>query len=54
MQAFVSAGPLGRGIGRRDELRDDVAGGTPRRSSRVARYSFTARGPRRIAILRRD
>jgi hypothetical protein len=37
--SLVSAGPLRRGIGRRDELRDDVAGRTPRRFSRVARYS---------------
>ena len=28
---LVGAGPLRRGIGRRDELRDNVAGGAPRR-----------------------
>src|ERR1035437_8894786 len=29
-RSLVSAGPLGRGIGRRDELRDNFAGGAPR------------------------
>src|SRR3954471_6600867 len=48
---LVSAGPLGRGIGRRDELRDDVAGSTPRRfvEGRQILLHGTA-GPRRIAI----
>src|SRR5450631_2275983 len=48
---LVSAGPLGRGIGRRDELRDDVAGRTPRRfvEARQILLHGTA-GPRRIAI----
>src|ERR1700722_5458963 len=40
---LVSPGPLRRRIGRRDELRDNVAGGAPRRIVEVARYSFTAR-----------
>jgi hypothetical protein len=31
MPAPVGAGPLRRGIGRRDKLRDNVAGGAPRR-----------------------
>src|SRR4029077_18257895 len=38
---LVRSGPLRRRIGWRDELRDNVAGGAL--SSRVARYSFTAR-----------
>src|SRR5690349_19510354 len=29
-RSLVSSGPLGRGIGRRDKLRDNVAGGAPR------------------------
>ena len=33
-RAFVGAGPLGRRIGRRDELRHNVAGGAPRRYRR--------------------
>src|SRR5450631_1331789 len=48
---LVRAGPLRRGIGRRDELRDDVAGRTPRRfvEARQILLHGTA-GPRRIAI----
>src|SRR5438105_14860655 len=42
-RALVSPGPLRCGIGGRDELRDNVAGGAPAVSSRVAKYSFTAR-----------
>src|ERR1700712_3861259 len=49
---LVSAGPLGRGIGRRDELRDDVAGRTPRRFVEGRQILLHgAAGPRRIAIL---
>jgi hypothetical protein len=42
-RSLISAGPLGRGIGRRNELRNNVAGAPHAVSSRVARYSFTAR-----------
>src|SRR5450631_3699492 len=49
--SLVRSGPLGRGIGRRDELRDDVAGRTPPRfvEGRQILPHGTA-GPRRIAI----
>src|SRR4051795_800304 len=42
-RSFVCSGPLRRGIGWRDELRDNVAGRAPCLVVGVARYSFTAR-----------
>src|SRR4051794_7600926 len=51
MPVLVSPSPLGRGIGRRDELRDNLAGGTPRRIVEGRQILLHgAAGPRRIAI----
>ena len=51
MPDAMSAGPLGRAIGWRDELRDNVAGGTPRRIIEGCQILLhCAAGPRRIAI----
>jgi 2-succinyl-5-enolpyruvyl-6-hydroxy-3-cyclohexene-1-carboxylate synthase len=48
----MSAGPLGRGIGWRDELRHNVAGGAPLRIVQGRQILLhCAAGPRRIAIL---
>ena len=41
--AELSSGPLGRGIGRRNELRDNLAGRPPRRIVEGRQISFTAR-----------
>src|SRR5882762_10217896 len=51
-RSLVSAGPLGRGIGWRDELRYNIAGGAPRRIVEGRQILLhRAAGPRRIAIL---
>src|SRR6202165_97371 len=51
-RSLVSSGPLGRGIGRRDELRDNLAGGAPRRVVEGRQILFhRAAGALRIAIL---
>src|SRR2546421_11573997 len=51
MPALVSPGPLRRGIGGRDELRDNVAGGAPGRIIEGRQILLhRAAGPRRIAI----
>src|ERR1700736_2651051 len=48
---LVSASPLGRGIGRRDELRDNLAGGAPCRVIEGRQILLHhAAGPCRIAI----
>src|SRR6201989_237686 len=50
-RALVRAGPLGRGIGWRDELRDDVGSGTPGRVIEGRQILLhRAAGPRRISI----
>src|ERR1700752_3051359 len=51
-RSLVRAGPLGRGIGWRDELWYNVAGGAPRRIVEGRQILLPrAAGPRRIAIL---
>src|SRR5438132_1741 len=51
-RSLVSAGPLRRGIGRRNELRDNLAGGAPRRIVEGRQILLhRAAGPRRITIL---
>src|SRR3954454_6599174 len=50
-RSLVSAGPLGRGIGWRDELWHSVAGGAPRSIVEGRQILLhRAAGPRRIAI----
>ena len=51
-RSLVSAGPLGRRIGWRDELRHNVAGGAPRRIVESRQILLhRAAGPRWIAVL---
>ena len=55
MPDAMSAGPLGRAIGWRDELRDNVVGGTARRITEGCQLLLhRVAGPRRIAIRARS
>src|SRR5712675_2581202 len=50
-RSLVSSGPLGRRIGRRDELRDNVTGRPPRRIVQGRQILLhRAAGPRRITV----